>query len=104
MGRGLPAPKHPQGRKRRSGWDSGTDTKGWTRELACDEWKSNPSVSEVASDMPRIGFTGGAGRSMGGLMMREDALALGSCLDISPNWVDIETRVITHHENHGESF
>ena len=35
-GRGLPAPKHPKGRKRRSGWDVGTDTKGWTRELAFD--------------------------------------------------------------------
>ena len=30
-------PGHPKGRKRRSGWDAGTDTKGWTRELAFDE-------------------------------------------------------------------
>ena len=29
-------PGHPKGRKRRSGWDSGTDTKARTRELAFD--------------------------------------------------------------------
>ena len=29
-------PGHPKGRKRRSGWDSRTDVKGWARELAFD--------------------------------------------------------------------
>ena len=32
-------PGHPKGRKRRSGWSARTDTKGRTRELACDEFR-----------------------------------------------------------------
>jgi hypothetical protein len=36
--RGRGSGGHPKGRKRRSGWDSRTDVKGWTRELAFDEW------------------------------------------------------------------
>ncbi|MEI6781158.1 MAG: hypothetical protein WCQ21_09595 [Verrucomicrobiota bacterium] len=42
-------PGHPKGRKRRSGWDSRTDVKGWTRELAFDQaelWWSSVVSSE----------------------------------------------------------
>ncbi len=51
-GRGLPAPKHPKGRKRRSGWDSRTDIKGWTRELAFDEWDFGWWLVLVVSAQP----------------------------------------------------
>ena len=45
-------PGHPKGRKRRSGWDSGTDTKVWTRELAFDEGGSGLWLALALSAEP----------------------------------------------------
>jgi hypothetical protein len=89
-GRGLPAPKHPKGRKRRSGWDVGTALTARTRKEAFEE-----RCCGLASLVGGIGFTGGVGRRKALWMVRGNALAACGCLDIIPEWVDIQTRIIT---------
>ena len=104
---------HPEGRKRRSGWDAGTDIKGWTRELAFDEWICGLWLALVLSAEPTAPRGWRRSAKCGSLSVSEPALQadsggvsvalmkrnLGSaergCLDITSEWADIQVCIVT---------